>query len=170
MKITKTASGKRSVKISKKEWESIGRTAGWVKEAQEEDLEKHFDHYQRGRSDKPMFVSLYETERAYGGPEEGGWWYDINEVKSSQKFFDRDEAEAFLQTIRAKIESQGLNNEDLASSRGMDGYIDPSNGDPMYDHSDADIPLGFSGDARNYWATIEETQGENETTETPHYE
>ena len=30
MKIIKTASGKRQIKISKKEWQSIGKKAGWV--------------------------------------------------------------------------------------------------------------------------------------------
>jgi len=29
MKIIKTASGKNTIKISRKEWESIGKTAGW---------------------------------------------------------------------------------------------------------------------------------------------
>ena len=29
MKIIKTASGKKQIKISKSEWQSIGRTAGW---------------------------------------------------------------------------------------------------------------------------------------------
>jgi hypothetical protein len=24
----------------------------------------------------PYFVNAYETDLAYGGPEEGGWWYD----------------------------------------------------------------------------------------------
>jgi len=31
MKIIKTASGKNKIKISKKEWKSIGKKAGWVK-------------------------------------------------------------------------------------------------------------------------------------------
>ena len=31
MKIIKTASGKQTIKISKSEWESIGKTAGWMK-------------------------------------------------------------------------------------------------------------------------------------------
>ncbi len=34
MKIVKTASGKRTIKISKKEWKSIGDKAGWTKESQ----------------------------------------------------------------------------------------------------------------------------------------
>lgn len=34
MKLTKTTSGKSKFKCSKKEWESIGKKAGWVKESQ----------------------------------------------------------------------------------------------------------------------------------------
>ncbi len=33
MKIVKTASGKQTIKISKKEWTSIGKKAGWMKMA-----------------------------------------------------------------------------------------------------------------------------------------
>jgi len=33
MKIIKTASGKKTIKMSKSEWESIGKKAGWIKEA-----------------------------------------------------------------------------------------------------------------------------------------
>ena len=36
MKVIKTASGKKKIKISKKEWESIGKTAGWMKESEED--------------------------------------------------------------------------------------------------------------------------------------
>ena len=24
-----------------------------------------------------VWVNVYEADRAYGGPEEGGWWYDV---------------------------------------------------------------------------------------------
>ena len=30
-----------------------------------------------------MYVNAYEVYRAYGGPEEGGWWYDRGEAKAS---------------------------------------------------------------------------------------
>ncbi len=33
MKIVKTASGKQTIKISKKEWQDIGKKAGWMKTA-----------------------------------------------------------------------------------------------------------------------------------------
>ena len=26
-------------------------------------------------------VAFYEIDRAYGGPEEGGWWYDTGELR-----------------------------------------------------------------------------------------
>jgi len=32
MKIVKTASGKQTIKMSKSEWQSIGKTAGWVED------------------------------------------------------------------------------------------------------------------------------------------
>jgi hypothetical protein len=25
-------------------------------------------------------LAIYETDRAYGGPEEGGWWYDCGQL------------------------------------------------------------------------------------------
>jgi len=37
VKIIKTASGKSKIKISKKEWQGIGKKAGWMKEAMGED-------------------------------------------------------------------------------------------------------------------------------------
>ena len=30
-------------------------------------------------SDELKFVTAYEVTRHYGGPEEGGWWYDWRE-------------------------------------------------------------------------------------------
>lgn len=33
MKLVKTASGKKIIKMSKSEWQSIGRKAGWIKES-----------------------------------------------------------------------------------------------------------------------------------------
>ena len=30
-----------------------------------------------------MYVNVYEIDREYGGPEEGGWWYDSGRVIES---------------------------------------------------------------------------------------
>jgi len=41
MKIVKTASGKKTIKMSRKEWTAIGKKAGWMKKFQE--TEGNFD-------------------------------------------------------------------------------------------------------------------------------
>lgn len=30
-----------------------------------------------------VFVNVYEVDRCYGGPEEGGWWYDAGTLVES---------------------------------------------------------------------------------------
>lgn len=135
------------------------------------ELEELYRTYQAQSKDpKPVYVSLYEVERCYGGPEEGGWWYNSYQLLSTKKFYDEDEAEKFREFLSGEVEKSGANEEDLSSSRGFDQYTDPSNGDPMYDHSDNDIPVGFSGLASNQIVCIEEVPGQNETKEIPHYE
>lgn len=54
----------------------------------------------------PRFVSVYMVTRCYGGPEEGGWWYDSYELRASLPIADylegapsADEVEAFLRRI-----------------------------------------------------------------------
>jgi len=32
----------------------------------------------------PFYVNTYLVERCYGGPEEGGWWYDCGEPMDSR--------------------------------------------------------------------------------------
>lgn len=63
MKINKKANGKDTVKIAKKDWESIGKKAGWMKQAQEAD--KGIDRQQeiKEEMDKIMSaVSKIKTE------------------------------------------------------------------------------------------------------------
>ncbi|MAG73876.1 hypothetical protein CL620_06170 [archaeon] len=33
------------------------------------------------------YVNVYELDRVYGGPEEGGWWYTSGEAMDSAKCF-----------------------------------------------------------------------------------
>jgi hypothetical protein len=51
-------------------------------------------------------VALYETNRAYGGPEEGGWWYDVGKIldRARARRFGPDqeqEARAYLAELSA---------------------------------------------------------------------
>ena len=36
------------------------------------------------------YLNIYEIGQAYGGPEEGGWWYTVGTPVESEKFLNRD--------------------------------------------------------------------------------
>ena len=45
-------------------------------------------------------VAIYEVDRAYGGPEEGGWWYDTGTLCRTVAVF-RDPGRAQAYALRA---------------------------------------------------------------------
>ncbi len=45
-------------------------------------------------------VAFYEIDRAYGGPEEGGWWYDTGELQRTIAEH-RDAERAYAYALRA---------------------------------------------------------------------
>ena len=48
-------------------------------------------------------VALYAISRAYGGPEEGGWWYDTGELCAPwhvRGFDNYEEAKEYYQQLR----------------------------------------------------------------------
>ena len=59
MKITKSASGKKEIRISKSEWENIGKQAGWMKQAQYDD---NFGHYNIEDDDDLEFYEQMQRE------------------------------------------------------------------------------------------------------------
>jgi hypothetical protein len=36
----------------------------------------------------PFYVAAIATGRRYGGPEEGGWWYDVTTIEAVRKAWD----------------------------------------------------------------------------------
>jgi len=64
MKIIKTASGKNTIRISKKEWESIGKKAGWMQEEMEDMLGSDVEEYQ-DEFRKPTYPSAGELLSDY---------------------------------------------------------------------------------------------------------
>lgn len=45
-----------------------------------------------------VYLNTYETYQAYGGPEEGGWWYQCGEPVQSVLITDQDYEEWFEYT------------------------------------------------------------------------
>lgn len=49
---------------------------------------KHFVNELLKDINLPIFVTTYITERCYGGPEEGGWWYNHVIFYDAKNFYD----------------------------------------------------------------------------------
>lgn len=47
-----------------------------------------------------VYVNAYAVERCYGGPEEGGWWYDSGRVLASVPVREEDDAMIELEKRR----------------------------------------------------------------------
>lgn len=51
-------------------------------------------------------VAVYEVDRAYGGPEEGGWWYDCGDlVRVAKRFRSEDDAWNYCNRLNEKLYS-----------------------------------------------------------------
>ncbi len=48
----------------------------------------------------PTYVNVYEVTRHYGGPEEGGWWYNTGEPIESHLVTDVREASVVGDKLR----------------------------------------------------------------------
>ena len=51
------------------------------------------------------FVNVYEIRQSYGGPEEGGWWYDQREPLQSKSTKSLRIARKWLKKARQQIAS-----------------------------------------------------------------
>ncbi len=53
-----------------------------------------------------FIVSVFLIDRAYGGPEEGGWWFDTGElVRTIRRFKSHDKASSFAKRLRNKLDN-----------------------------------------------------------------
>lgn len=53
----------------------------------------------------PFIVSFYRHDRAYGGPEEGGWYYDCGVLlRVSRVFKDAERASAYCRRANVKLD------------------------------------------------------------------
>lgn len=55
----------------------------------------------------PFYVNVYSVDRAYGGPEEGGWYYNTAEPVRSVIVFDGDKAEDVAEKLRQEYPETG---------------------------------------------------------------
>lgn len=60
-----------------------------------------------------LYLNVYETDRSYGGPEEGGWWYNTGNPLGSQPF--AAEIEAVLGRDKTPAERPGFEMVEMPS-------------------------------------------------------
>jgi hypothetical protein len=76
------------------------------------------------------YINVYETSQAYGGSEEGGWWYDVGEFKECKGIFvSRNTAIAAVNDDSDKLERKGKYHMGMHS---MDGVAPDGESDDTY--------------------------------------
>ena len=89
------------------------------------------------------YINLYKVGRAYGGPEEGGWYYDYGEFEKQLAVFtepnekiNRRKAVLLAQSIREKIKEGKTFDVQVAKNQmgwgPMDGVDPNGEGDDRY--------------------------------------
>jgi len=108
-----------------------------------------------------QYVSVYEVQRAYGGPEEGGWWYDVYSLVDTVPVATRKAGLEVRKFLEEKYKEQNEITGPLSSSKGFENLPEGT--------EDYQIPRGFAGDASEIAVFLEDTPGENATKERPSY-
>lgn len=114
-------------------------------------------------SPEAHFVTLYEVKSLYGGPEEGGWWYDWYTPIATKQVPTEDMALELQAKIRKRAEEMRKESarEWARSMRESCEWAEARGLDP------ADLPEPDGPD--NFVVMVENTPGEYKTTERPHY-
>lgn len=60
-----------------------------------------------------MYVNVYAVDRAYGGPEEGGWWYDVGEILESYGPLHEHAAYVLAERLKQDYPNTGASNNVL---------------------------------------------------------
>jgi hypothetical protein len=59
-------------------------------------------------ADELRYFAVYRVDRAYGGPEEGGWWFDYGEVEERFPITCEEDAQALFEiAVKAGYDNEG---------------------------------------------------------------
>lgn len=101
MKIVKTASGKNRIKISKKEWTSIGKQSGWIKFANEGEIIKDKIYFKNKlENDEDFLQEIVDANNPAGGGGESELWDIFNDlVDKNGKDLDPEIKEEIIEDL-----------------------------------------------------------------------
>jgi len=114
---------------------------------------------------KPCFVSVYKSNRHYGGAEEGGWWYTRTALVGSVRFASREVAEAYLATAESQAEALQSEANDGFKRAYLMRYANTA-------EIEDDFCIGEVASADDYLVIVEDSQGERDDSDepVPHWE
>lgn len=81
------------------------------------------------------YVNTYEVDRGYGGPEEGGWWYDLGKPVASVPFETLREAEAWQDTMEERFPHTGTSSSVIYSGGDYRTHIERGFAEPWPDRT-----------------------------------
>lgn len=61
------------------------------------------------------FVNVYLADRAFGGPEEGGWWYDCGKAIRSFPVATMRRAERIATYVRRIVDGRNIGRREISS-------------------------------------------------------
>ncbi len=124
-----------------------------------------------------VYFSVYEVTRHYGGPEEGGWWYDLTRLVVTMPFiYSSLTLNAFCDTLNPRKEvvpggeSVGLTN--LVVTTPVSNFTIDTLCDTMKPHYEV-VPGGDINSVNGgseCFIVVERKPGSRQDLERPHYE
>jgi hypothetical protein len=73
------------------------------------------------------YVNVYEVDRAYGGPEEGGWYYDAGRLVTSRQVPSGD-AESVREDLRKQYPATGKSSSVIYTGGDYSVFIEDAPG------------------------------------------
>lgn len=118
----------------------------------------------------PYRATAFEVNQAYGGPEEGGWWYEqAHPVATSRPHITRRGAEKEAQRMQSAFPQTGASR----SVRGMSAYDAYRADSDIGEASDSDwndYQEIFSDPEADYKVRVQRGKGKPTPETRPHYE
>lgn len=112
-----------------------------------------------------FYVNVYKVNHAYGGPEEGGWWYEVGiPVHCEGPFDNHAVAVKWLEEQRKVDTKEEFPDEYAMGAHSRDGLDPDGNGDDRY------LTPGGVWGRPELITRIEKRPAEPFPRERPHYE
>ena len=109
------------------------------------------------------YVNLYQTTKCYGGPEEGGWYYEEGVYHSCEgAYSNKDEAWAKARRVQPKLKP--TSEREHMGYGPHDGAAPEGNGDDRY------LLRGGAWGRGKFAIKVQEHPGENYPQQRPYYE